>query len=56
MADSFACEAEYLKMSLWAKSQLLQGDALRQVQAVYGEHFPIEVRHCLAPWIESKIM
>ncbi|XP_046639018.1 signal transducer and activator of transcription 5B-like isoform X2 [Daphnia pulicaria] len=43
-------------MSLWAKSQQLQGDALRQVQAVYGEHFPIEVRHCLAPWIESKIM
>ena len=39
MADSFTCEAEYLKMSLWAKSQLLQGDALRQVQAVYGEHF-----------------
>lgn len=44
------------KMSLWAKAQQLQGEALRQVQAVYGEHFPIEVRHFLAPWIESKIM
>jgi len=43
-------------MSLWTKSQQLQGDALRQVQAVYGEHFPIEVRHFLAPWIESKMM
>ncbi|XP_032786524.2 signal transducer and activator of transcription 5B isoform X1 [Daphnia magna] len=43
-------------MSLWTKAQQLQGEALRQVQAVYGEHFPIEVRHFLAPWIESKIM
>lgn len=45
-----------VNMSLWAKAQQLQGEALRQVQAVYGEHFPIEVRHFLAPWIESKIM
>ena len=44
------------EMSLWTKSQQLQGEALRQVQAVYGEHFPIEVRHFLAPWIESKMM
>jgi len=43
-------------MSLWTKSQQLQGEALRQVQTVYGDHFPIEVRHFLAPWIESKIM
>ena len=43
-------------MSLWTKAQQLQGEALRQVQAVYGEHFPIEVRHFLAPWIENKIM
>ena len=27
MADSFACEAEHLKIYLWAKSQLLQGDS-----------------------------
>lgn len=42
-------------MSLWAKAQQLQGDALQQVRAVYGEHFPIEVRHFLAPWIEEKM-
>uniref|UniRef100_T1JJU0 Signal transducer and activator of transcription n=1 Tax=Strigamia maritima TaxID=126957 RepID=T1JJU0_STRMM len=42
------------EMSLWTKAQQLQGDALRQVQAVYGDHFPIEVRHFLAPWIEEK--
>ncbi|XP_014280381.1 signal transducer and activator of transcription 5B isoform X2 [Halyomorpha halys] len=42
-------------MSLWAKAQQLQGEALQQVRAVYGEHFPIEVRHFLAPWIEEKL-
>ncbi|XP_024081197.1 signal transducer and activator of transcription 5B-like [Cimex lectularius] len=42
-------------MSLWTKAQQLQGEALQQVQAVYGEHFPIEVRHFLAPWIEDKM-
>jgi hypothetical protein len=42
-------------MALWAKAQQLQGDALQQVRAVYGEHFPIEVRHFLAAWIEEKM-
>lgn len=42
-------------MSLWAKSQQLQGDSLQQVRTVYGDHFPIEVRHFLAPWIEEKM-
>lgn len=42
-------------MSLWTKAQQLQGDALQQVRAVYGEHFPIEVRHFLAAWIEEKM-
>lgn len=42
-------------MSLWTKAQQLQGDALQQVRAVYGEHFPIEVRHFLASWIEEKM-
>ncbi|KAF9417233.1 hypothetical protein HW555_005635 [Spodoptera exigua] len=27
----------------------------RWVRTIYGDHFPIEVRHCLAPWIESRI-
>ncbi|CAA9998835.1 unnamed protein product [Nesidiocoris tenuis] len=43
-------------MALWAKAQQLVGDALQQVQAIYGEHFPIEVRHFLAPWIEEKVL
>ncbi|KDR18762.1 hypothetical protein L798_06440 [Zootermopsis nevadensis] len=42
-------------MALWAKAQQLQGDALQQVRSVYGEHFPIEVRHFLAAWIEEKM-
>jgi hypothetical protein len=28
MADPFACEAEHLKIYLWAKSQLLQGPTI----------------------------
>ncbi|XP_049884106.1 signal transducer and activator of transcription 5B isoform X2 [Pectinophora gossypiella] len=42
-------------MSLWARAQQLPPDSLQKVRAIYGEHFPIEVRHCLAPWIESRI-
>nr|CAD7423970.1 unnamed protein product [Timema monikensis] len=42
-------------MSLWTKAQQLQGDALKKVRAVYGEHFPIEVRHFMAAWIEENM-
>ncbi|XP_071451764.1 signal transducer and activator of transcription 5B isoform X2 [Hetaerina americana] len=42
-------------MSLWAKAQRLPEEALQQVRAIYGEHFPIEVRHFLAGWIEEKM-
>ncbi|XP_063231375.1 signal transducer and activator of transcription 5B isoform X2 [Bacillus rossius redtenbacheri] len=42
-------------MSLWTKAQQLPHEALQQVRSVYGEHFPIEVRHFLAPWIEEKM-
>ncbi|XP_062859968.1 signal transducer and activator of transcription 5B [Trichomycterus rosablanca] len=41
-------------MALWIKAQQLQGDALLQMQALYGQHFPIEVRHYLSQWIESQ--
>uniref|UniRef100_H2MH80 Signal transducer and activator of transcription n=1 Tax=Oryzias latipes TaxID=8090 RepID=H2MH80_ORYLA len=41
-------------MSLWIQAQQLQGEALHQMQALYGQHFPIEVRHYLAQWIESQ--
>lgn len=42
-------------MALWAKAQQLPEEALVQVRSVYGEHFPIEVRHFLASWIEEKM-
>nr|KAF7389710.1 hypothetical protein H0235_018194 [Vespula pensylvanica] len=42
-------------MSLWAKAQQLPQEALQQVRSVYGEHFPIEVRHFLSSWIEDKM-
>ncbi|CAG0900048.1 unnamed protein product [Darwinula stevensoni] len=41
-------------MALWAKAQRLQGDALRQVLSMYGPHFPLEVRHYLADWLEAR--
>ncbi|CAH1642820.1 unnamed protein product [Spodoptera littoralis] len=42
-------------MSLWARAQQLPPESLQKVRTIYGDHFPIEVRHCLAPWIESRI-
>ncbi|KAB7505902.1 Signal transducer and activator of transcription 5B [Armadillidium nasatum] len=39
-------------MSLWNRAQQLPPDLLRQV---YGETFPIEVRHYLASWIEDNL-
>ncbi|CAI5790227.1 signal transducer and activator of transcription 5B [Podarcis lilfordi] len=41
-------------MAVWIQAQQLQGDALRQMQDLYGQHFPIEVRHYLSQWIESQ--
>ncbi|EHB02811.1 Signal transducer and activator of transcription 5A [Heterocephalus glaber] len=32
----------------WILDQQLQGDALRQLQALYGQHFPAEARHYLS--------
>lgn len=33
---------------LWNKAQQLPEEAFRQVQSIYGEHFPLEARHHLA--------
>lgn len=44
----------YVNMAGWIQAQQLTGDALRQMQALYGQHFPIEVRHYLSQWIESQ--
>ncbi|OQV25781.1 Signal transducer and activator of transcription 5B [Hypsibius exemplaris] len=41
-------------MSLWEKTQRLQGDALDQLRNVYTQCFPIEVRHYCAQWIEEQ--
>ncbi|KAF7282323.1 signal transducer and transcription activator Stat92E isoform X2 [Rhynchophorus ferrugineus] len=43
-------------MALWAKAQQLPADSmpLQQIRGIYGEHFPIEVRHYLAQFIEEK--
>uniref|UniRef100_A0A8C7WQA7 Signal transducer and activator of transcription n=1 Tax=Oryzias sinensis TaxID=183150 RepID=A0A8C7WQA7_9TELE len=42
-------------MAVWIQAQQLQGDALHQMQSLYGQHFPIEVRHYLSHWIESQL-
>lgn len=42
-------------MSLWAKAQQLPSESLQQIRAIYGEHFPIEVRHFMASWIEENM-
>ncbi|XP_045471331.1 signal transducer and activator of transcription 5B isoform X3 [Harmonia axyridis] len=41
-------------MSLWAKAQQLPPESMQQIHAIYGDHFPIEVRHYLAQYIEDK--
>ncbi|KAK2166934.1 hypothetical protein LSH36_33g03003 [Paralvinella palmiformis] len=42
-------------MALWEKvQQCLHGDTVRQLQSVYGVHFPIDVRHTFAEWIEAQ--
>lgn len=41
-------------MALWAKAQQLPQDTIQQIRAIYSDHFPIEVRHFLAPYIEEK--
>ena len=41
-------------MALWAKVQQFSSEGMRQIQAAYGVHFPIEVRHFFSQWIESQ--
>ncbi|XP_065883678.1 signal transducer and activator of transcription 5B-like [Dysidea avara] len=41
-------------MALWVRSQQLTGPLLKELQSLYGEHFPLELRDCLASWIESQ--
>ncbi|XP_063422808.1 signal transducer and activator of transcription 5B-like isoform X1 [Mytilus trossulus] len=41
-------------MSLWAKTQLLPPEYLKQIETIYATKFPIEVRHYFAEWIEEQ--
>ena len=42
-------------MTLWVKVQQLNSEVMRQLQmSIYGVHFPIEVRHFFATWIENQ--
>lgn len=40
--------------TLWNQVQKLPIDAMRQVQSLYGTHFPIEVRHFFSSWLEQQ--
>ena len=40
--------------SLWDRTQKLPKELLRQVEQVYGDHFPLDVRFQLALWIEES--
>ncbi|XP_033732958.1 signal transducer and activator of transcription 5B-like isoform X3 [Pecten maximus] len=41
-------------MSLWARVQRLEDDIIKRIQSQYGQHFPIEVRHYCAQWLEEQ--
>lgn len=41
-------------MSLWAKTQQLPPEYLKQIETIYATQFPIEVRHYFAEWIEEQ--
>lgn len=49
------CNCLLFQMAVWIQAQQLQGDALHQMQSLYGQHFPIEVRHYLSQWIEGQL-
>ncbi|KAG1687690.1 Ankyrin repeat domain-containing protein 49 [Nymphon striatum] len=42
-------------MSVWQKVQRLPRELLTQLNALYDKRFPIEVRHCLAVYIEEQV-
>lgn len=42
-------------MAMWAEIQNLNSDIQVQIRGIYSEHFPIEVRHFLASWLEEQM-
>ena len=47
-------ESQVSAMTLWARTQQLTGNYLRQVQELYSSRFPMEVRHSIANWLEAQ--
>lgn len=43
-------------MSLWRSVNQLPKHLLDQIQYIYGNSFPIEVRHYLAEWLEERLL
>ncbi|XP_055601418.1 signal transducer and transcription activator-like isoform X2 [Uranotaenia lowii] len=43
-------------MALWARVQQLPQPVVEQIRYIYGNSFPIEVRHYLAEWIEERLL
>ncbi len=39
---------------LWARTQQLPEESIRQLHSIYGESFPLEARHHLAGWLEAS--
>uniref|UniRef100_A0A671L4E7 Signal transducer and activator of transcription n=1 Tax=Sinocyclocheilus anshuiensis TaxID=1608454 RepID=A0A671L4E7_9TELE len=50
---SYASVILYLQMTLWNQLQLLDSLYLQQVDQLYDEAFPMEIRQYLSQWIES---
>lgn len=41
-------------MSQWNQVQQLEAKFLEQIDQIYDDKFPMEVRHLLAQWIENQ--
>ncbi len=50
---SYAIVLLCLQMTLWSQLQLLDSLYLEQVDQLYDEAFPMEIRQYLSQWIES---
>lgn len=46
--------ANHSSSLLWTKTQQLPEELFRQLQSIYGDHFPLEARHHLAGWLEAS--
>lgn len=44
------------KMALWNKLLQSRPEVMEQIRVSYGNHFPMEVRHYLCDWLESRLL